>query len=71
MKIEYTVDHGATWQAFEIGEYDTTHWVYWNLDINNVTAPGSYLMRIRATSEKPDGTLRVNDELTSFMFNVQ
>ena len=50
---------------------DTVRWVYWNLDINNITAPGSYLMRIRATSEKADGTLRVNDELTSFMFNVQ
>lgn len=71
VKLEYTFDHGATWQEFEIGEYDTTHWVYWTLDINNIAAPGSYLMRIRATSEKADGTLRVNDELTSYMFNVQ
>jgi hypothetical protein len=41
------------------------------MDINNITEPGSYLMRIRATSQQPDGSLRVNDELTNFMFNIQ
>ena len=41
------------------------------MDIANIADPGSYLLRIRATSQMADGGLRVNDELTNFMFNVQ
>ena len=71
VKLEYSFDHGATWKEFDIEGADTTRWVYWTLDINNITEPGSYLMKIRATSQQADGELRVNDELTNFMFNVQ
>ena len=71
VKLEYSFDHGKTWQEYPIENADSKYWVYWSMDINNITEPGSYLMRIRATSQQPDGSLRVNDELTNFMFNIQ
>ena len=74
VKLEFSFDHGATWQEYEIEGADTTRWVYWNLDINEVPGRGSYLVRIRATSQMADGSLRTNDvpyQMTNYMFNVQ
>ena len=71
VKLEFSFDHGATWQEYPIENATTQQWVYWTMDIANIAEPGSYLLRIRATSQMADGGLRVNDELTNFMFNVQ
>lgn len=71
VKLEFSFDHGATWQEYPIDNAVTQRWVYWTMDIANIAGPGSYLLRIRATSQMADGGLRVNDELTNFMFNVQ
>ena len=73
VKLEFSFDHGQTWKEFEIENAGTTQWVYWKLDISDLPA-GSYLARIRATSQTADGTLRTNDvplQMTNFMFNVQ
>ena len=73
VKIEFSFDHGATWKECPIENANTTQWVYWNMDINDL-APGSYLMKIRATSQMADGGLRTNDvpyQMTNYMFNVQ
>ena len=73
-KIEFSFDHGATWVAYDIEDANTTQWVYWKLDINDIAAKGSYLIKIRVTSEMADGTLRTNEvpyQMTNFMFNVQ
>ncbi len=71
VKLEFSFDHGVTWQEYPIEDATAVNWVYWTMDLNNITDPGAYLMRIRATSLQADGSLRVNDELTNFMFNVQ
>ena len=74
VKLEFSFDHGETWKEFEIKDANTTQWVYWNLDINEVPARGSYLVKIRVSSQKADGTLRTNDvplQMTNYMFNVQ
>ena len=74
VKLEFSFDHGATWTEYEIEDANTTQWVYWKLDINDITAPGSYLVKIRATSQMADGGFRTNDveyQMTNFMFNVQ
>lgn len=74
VKLEFSFDHGATWKEFPIENADTTRWVYWKMDINDITAPGSYLIKIRATSQMADGGFRTNDvayQMTNYMFNVQ
>ena len=73
-KIEFSFDHGATWKSYDIENADTTRWVYWTLDIDDIPAKGSYLIEIRVTSQKADGTVRTNEvpyQMTYFMFNVQ
>ena len=75
VKLEFSFDHGATWQEFDLEDANTTQWVYWNLDVNDVPARGSYLVQIRVSSLKADGTLRTNGDvpyqMTNYMFNVQ
>lgn len=71
IKLEYSFDHGATWKEYPIENAVTQQWVYWMMDLTSITEPGSYLIKIRATSQMADGGLRVNDELTNFMFNVK
>jgi hypothetical protein len=71
--LEFSFDHGQTWQEYEIEDANTTQWVYWNLDINDLPA-GSYLVQIRASSEMADGAIRTNEaplQMTNYMFNVQ
>ncbi len=74
VKLEFSFDHGETWQEYDIKDANTTQWVYWNLDINDIPVKGSYLMKIRVSSQMADGTIRTNDvpnQMTNFMFNVQ
>ena len=70
VKLEYSFDKGATWQEYDIADATTHQWVYWKMDLSDLSA-GAYLMKIRATSQMADGGLRVNDVLTDFYFNVQ
>lgn len=70
-KLEFSFDHGKTWVEQPIEKATSRQWVYWKMDITSITEPGSYLIKLRATSQKPDGELRVNDTLTNFMFNLQ
>ena len=73
VKLEFSFDHGQTWQEYALEDANTTQWVYWNLDISDVPA-GSYLVQIRASSLMPDGSIRTNEapyQMTNFMFNVQ
>ena len=74
VKLEFSFDHGETWQEYEIENANTTQWVYWNLDLNDIPTKGSYLVQIRASSLMADGSLRTNDapyQMTNYMFNVQ
>ena len=69
-KIEFSLDHGKTWTEVEMTEdYDLDKWVYWRI---NITPPeaGSYLLNIRTTSTMADGTERVCDRNTQFLFTV-
>jgi DMSO/TMAO reductase YedYZ molybdopterin-dependent catalytic subunit len=73
VKLEFSFDHGQTWQEYAIEDANTTQWVYWKLDINDLPA-GSYLIKIRVSSQMADGSIRTNDvpnQMTNFMFNVQ
>ena len=74
VKLEFSFDHGQTWKEYPIENACTTQWVYWNLDINDIQTPGSYLMQIRVTSQTADGQPHTNDapyQMTNYMFNVQ
>ena len=73
VKLEFSFDHGQTWQEYDLENATTAQWVYWNLDINDLPA-GSYLVKIRATSQTADGSFRTNEaplQMTNYMFNVQ
>lgn len=72
-KIEFSFDKGATWVEEEIADANTTQWVYWKLDLNDLDV-GSYRVMIRVSSQMADGSIRTNDvpyQMTNFMFNVQ
>ncbi|HBD87223.1 MAG TPA: molybdopterin-binding protein [Clostridiales bacterium] len=69
-KLEMSFDKGNTWVVYPIENATTKQWVYWNLDLDGFEE-GSYLIRLRATSLREDGTEHVQNYLTNFMFNVQ
>lgn len=48
-KLEFSLDHGATWREVPIENMDTMRWVYWKMDLEDLD-PGSYLLKMRATS---------------------
>ena len=68
-KIEFSLDQGATWTTVETPDNDADYWTYWRLDFAPPQA-GSYLLTIRTTSIMDDGTERVCQYDTNFMFTV-
>lgn len=70
-KLEFSFDHGATWIECQTENTVTAQWVYWTMDLNNDFAPGSYLIKMRATSQMADGSERSMFRTADFMFNVQ
>lgn len=69
-KIEFSLDHGETWTTLETPENDPVRWTYWRMSFTP-EEPGAYLLKIRATSERPDGTERVSAWDTNYLFNVK
>lgn len=69
VKIEFSLDHGSTWTVLETPDNDADFWTYWRLDFEP-PAPGSYLLTIRTTSLMDDGSERVCQYDTDFMFTV-
>ncbi len=64
--IEVSLDRGATWTTYELGETDPLRWVNWKLDFTPAN-PGSYLLMVRAVAA--DGT--VSTDPSQLFFNVQ
>lgn len=69
-KVEFSLDHGATWTTMETPDNNADYWTYWRLDFTPPQA-GSYLLTIRTTSIMDDGTERVCQYDTNFMFTVE
>ena len=70
-KLEFSFDHGATWIEVPTEKTENAKWVYWKMDINNLVEPGSYLMKMRATSLAADGTENVSATYPNFLINIQ
>ncbi len=68
-KVEFSLDHGATWTTMETPDNNADYWTYWRLDFTPPQA-GSYLLTIRTTSIMDDGSERVCQYDTKFMFTV-
>ncbi len=68
-KLEFSLDHGATWTTLETPENNPDFWTYWRLDFNPPQA-GSYLLTVRTTSITPEGEQRVCQFDNNFMFTV-
>ena len=70
-KLEFSLDHGASW--FEVATEDTSsvQWVYWRLKLNSLTDPGAYVLKMRATAVNAAGESYVNEELPSFLINIK
>lgn len=69
-KLEFSFDHGKTWQTLDTPGNDSKFWTYWRMDFTP-PAPGSYLLTIRTTSVAPDGSDHVCQYDTQFMFTVE
>ena len=50
VSVEFSMDGGATWTKYDLGETDQKKWVYWNWTWTPET-DGSYVLMARATSE--------------------
>lgn len=70
-KLEFSFDRGETWIEVATENTNQVQWVYWKMDIGSLTEPGSYLLKMRATSLDLEGNERVNEYLPSFLINVQ
>lgn len=70
-KLEFSFDHGETWVEVPVVNTDNAKWVYWKMDVSNLTEPGSYLVKLRATSQAEDGTLHTNANLPRFLINIE
>ena len=69
-KLEFSFDHGKTWQTLDTPNNDSKYWTYWRMDFTPPEA-GTYLMDIRTTSIAPDGSDHVSQYDTQFMFTVE
>ncbi len=57
-KLEFSMDMGKTWTAFDLGHTDLRQWVYWHFTWTPET-DGSYVLMVRATTE--EGLVSVSD----------
>lgn len=64
--VEFSLDHGKTWDRFETPGTTNERWVYWNYDFP-MQAPGSYVLTMRA--EAASGAKSPIE--THFLINVQ
>ena len=69
-KLEFSFDHGKTWQTLDTPNNDSKFWTYWRMDFTPPEA-GTYLLNIRTTSVAPDGSDHVSQYDTQFMFTVE
>lgn len=69
-KMEFSFDHGETWITLDTPNNNADFWTYWRMDFTP-PAPGAYLLDIRTTSITPEGTDRVCQYDTQFMFTVE
>ena len=46
--IEFSLDGGNTWTAFDVSDSDKTKWVYWHF--TTALDPGAYVLQVRATT---------------------
>lgn len=49
-KLEFSMDNGKTWTAFDLGQTDPRQWVYWHFTWTP-ESDGSYVMMVRGTTE--------------------
>lgn len=49
-KIEFSMDGGKTWTAYDLGQTDPRQWVWWNFTWTPET-DGSYVLMLRGTTE--------------------
>ena len=70
-KLEFSFDHGNTWMEQSLEDASTKRIVFWTLDLPDSLDAGSYLVKMRATSLKADGTDRHMYWDANLMFNVQ
>ena len=48
--VEFSLDRGATWTAFDTSDSDRLAWVYWYFTPDQLE-PGAYVLQVRATTE--------------------
>ena len=50
VKLEFSMDKGKTWTAYDLGQTDPRQWVYWHYTWTPET-DGSYVLMVRGTTE--------------------
>lgn len=71
IKMEFSFDRGKTWIEIDTSSSDVKRWIYWNLDLDLGSMTGSFVLEMRATSIKADGTTHTSYFNPQYFFNVQ
>jgi DMSO/TMAO reductase YedYZ molybdopterin-dependent catalytic subunit len=68
-KVEFSLDGGDSWLEMDTPDNDPERWTYWRLSFVPPNE-GAYLLTIRTTSIKDDGTERTCTWNTQFLINL-
>lgn len=66
VKVEFSLDRGATWTSFDTSDSDSSRWVYWNFDYTPEEV-GAGVLSVRAVTES--GMVSVAPD--EILFNVR
>ena len=62
--IEFSMDGGETWTAYEVGDVDTAKWVWWNFTFTP-EKEGAYVLSVRGTTVDGDVSYRAHEVLVN------
>lgn len=69
-KLEFSMDRGQTWTAYELGDTDVNKWVYWYYTWTPET-DGSYLLTVRATTDAGNVSTTLHQVMVTAKSNVE
>ena len=62
--IEFSMDHGNTWTAYEVGEYDVNKWLWWTFEWTP-EENGAYCLMVRATTQEGEVSFSTHEVMVN------
>ena len=58
------MDHGNTWTAYEVGEYDVNKWLWWTFEWTP-EENGAYCLMVRATTQEGEVSFSTHEVMVN------